>query len=156
MKNPYQRRVKDVMSKHVVTVDFGDSVQEALSLMVENRVSGLPVVNGRQRCVGVLSATDLVDLAHDVDDELSQWDRTSDMSSQWMVGQLASHGMDRRKVEELMSNMVASVGPETSLSETAQTMLRDRVHRLPVLDEQQRVLGIISTMDILSAFVDGA
>ncbi len=73
-----------------------------------------------------------------------------------MVGQLASHGMDRRKVEELMSNTVAAVGPETSLTETAQTMLRHRVHRLPVLDEQQRVLGIISTMDILSAFVDGA
>ena len=155
MKNPYQRRVKDVMSKHVVTVDFGDTVQEALSLMVENRVSGLPVVNGRKRCVGILSATDLVDLAHDVDDELSQLDQSSDVSSQWMLGQLASNGMDRRKVEELMSNAVAAVGPETSLSETAQTMLRHRVHRLPVLDEQKRVLGIVSTMDILSAFVDG-
>ena len=154
-KNPYQLRVKDVMSKHVVAVDFGDTARGSLALMVENRVSSLPVLDGRHRCVGVLSATDLVDLVHEMDDEMSRWDEWSEPSSQRLVGQRVGQGLDRRTVDELMTHTVAAVVPETPLAETAHEMLRHRVHRLPVLDEQQRILGIVSTMDILTAFVYG-
>ena len=47
-------RVKDVMSKHVVAISPADTLHEALELIVENRVSALPVVDGRERCVGML------------------------------------------------------------------------------------------------------
>jgi len=154
--NPYGRRVKDVMSKQVVTVDLGATAHDAIALMVENRVSGLPVVDRREHCVGILSASDLVDLAHDVDDELIRLDRQTNTPRHWWLGEIAELGMDHRNVKELMSTTVAAVGPETSLVETAQEMLRQRVHRLPVLNERRHILGIISTTDILTAFANGS
>ena len=77
-------------------------------------------------------------------------------SHQWFIEKIAEHDLGRRKVSELMTDTVATVGPDTSLTDAAREMLRDRVHRLPVVDEKQRLLGIVSTMDLLGAFADGA
>ncbi len=57
-----QRRVKDIMSRDVVTLDPEDKITEALELLVANRVSALPVVDKRKKCIGILSTSDLIDL----------------------------------------------------------------------------------------------
>ena len=151
-----EKRVKDLMSKDVVAIAPQDSVHEALVLMMENRVSALPVTDARGHCVGMLSASDVVSVAHDLDEEISSLDKLNEVSSQWLLGAMMEHGNDRRRVDELMSSTVASVGPESPLKSAASEMLRHHVHRLPVLDKDARLLGIISTMDILTVFVDGA
>ena len=71
-------RVQDVMSRDVVSVGLNDTLHAALELIVENRVSALPVVNGRGQCVGMLSTSDLIDLTHELDDELQNIGRPSD------------------------------------------------------------------------------
>ena len=53
-----------------------------------------------------------------------------------------------------MSDSVVTVGLETSIQKAAQEMLRNHVHHLPVVDTEDRLIGIISTMDILAAFAD--
>jgi CBS domain-containing protein len=53
-----------------------------------------------------------------------------------------------------MTSPVASIGPEATLVDAARAMLRHRVHHLPVVDDEQRLVGIVSTMDLLSGFVD--
>ncbi|MEX2186519.1 MAG: CBS domain-containing protein [Pirellulales bacterium] len=156
MANSLQERsVKDVMSRDVASIHFQDTVHQALALMVENRLSALPVVDGRGRCLGIISVTDVVALAREVDDDLNDLERLSEVSSQWLVGELTQRGMDHTKVEELMSRGVKSVGPSATVAEAARVMLSHHVHRLPVIDEQQRLLGIVSTMDILAAMIDG-
>jgi CBS domain-containing protein len=144
-----------VLTKEVVAVNADDTVQEALRLMVENRVSVLPVVNGRDACVGVLSATDLIGLARDLNEELSGMEE-ADFTPQSLIDQVAEQDFGRRRVHELMTESVETVGPEASLAAAARAMLRHQVHRLPVVNERQRLVGIVSTTDILAAFVDGA
>jgi CBS domain-containing protein len=144
-----------VLTKDVVAVNADDTVQEALRLMVENRVSVLPVVNGRDACVGVLSATDLIGLARDLNEELSGMEE-ADFTPQSLIDQVAEQDFGRRRVHELMTESVETVGPEASLAAAARAMLRHQVHRLPVVNERQRLVGIVSTTDILAAFVDGA
>ena len=73
-QNIYDKRVKDIMSRDTVTLNAEDTVHEALTLMGENRVSALPVVNAHDQCVGILSTSDLVDMTRDVDDDLYQLD----------------------------------------------------------------------------------
>ncbi len=153
-KSLQARKVEEVMSRDVASVHFQETVHQALILMVENRLSALPVVDGRDRCLGIVSVTDVVALAREVDDDLSNLERVSDVSSRWLVGELTQHGMDHRKVEELMSRGVQSVGPGATVADAARVMLGHHVHRLPVIDEQQRLLGIVSTMDILAAMID--
>ena len=123
--------------------------------MVENRVSALPVADGRSRCVGILSTSDLIDLTLNVDDELGDVGRTDVVSREWLVDKL-TEGLGHQKVEELMTESPASVAPDSMLVEAINLMLRYRVHRLPVVDVQGRLQGIVSTMDILAAVADGA
>ena len=151
----YKRRVKDIMSTDVVSVHPQDTVHDALELMVENRVSALPVVDRQMRCVGILSTSDLIDVTRDLDVDMDGLEDGEGTLSAVLVRELVDN-VTHERIDELMTNDVASVHPDTLLASAASQMLRDRVHRLPVLDNNQRLLGIISTMDILAAFVDGA
>jgi predicted transcriptional regulator len=76
------------------------------------------------------------------------------ITGRWLLERLME-GMGHTKVAEVMSEDVATVNVETRLPKAAREMLRNGVHRLPVIDIKDRVVGIISTTDILSAFVDG-
>lgn len=145
-----QVRVKDVMSKHVVAVSPVDTLHEAIEMMVENRVSALPVIDGHERCVGMLSTTDLIDLTHELEDDAYNVGRQNDSGKRWLYGRLAED-FGAQRVSEQMTPDVATIGPDTSLPDAASTMIRNRVHRLPVVDEKQRLMGILSTTDIVTA-----
>lgn len=147
--------VQDVLSKDVVAVTVADTVQDALAMMVENRVSALPVVTAKEVCVGILSATDLIALTRDLNDDLSQM-QVGELNHQWLLDQLAAQDFGRRRVDELMTDVIETVRPETTLIEAGRLMLRNRIHRLPVVDDEGHLLGIVSTTDLLTAFVDGA
>ena len=153
-KDIYQQRVKDVMSRDVVSIHVDETLHEALQLMVENRVGVLPVVDKRDHCVGVLSTSDLVDVTRDLDAELTAYEKVDEGSRGWLIEQLGEH-LGHERVDSLMSENVATVTPDTMLVTAAQEMLRNRVHRLPVVDQGKRLAGIVSTMDVMSALVNG-
>ena len=80
----------------------------------------------------------------------------SDVSRAWLIEKLSRNDLGQQKISQRMTASVASISPEVTLTAAASEMLRHRVHHMPVLDEHQRLLGIVSTMDVLSAFVEGA
>jgi CBS-domain-containing membrane protein len=151
----YKRRVKDIMSRDVVTVFVADTIHEALKLMGENRVSALPVVDSHQRCVGILSTSDLVDMTRDVDDDIYELDMVDPTSRRFLLDKLA-HSMGNESVQSFMSETVTTVDTETTIGKATREMLRNRIHHLPVVDDSERMIGIISTIDILAEFADGA
>jgi CBS domain-containing protein len=142
------------MTQVVITAGADDALVDALSLMEENRISVLPIVDARRRCVGILSATDLIDLTRELDEEISDLGRVSELSRKWLIRKLIEHESSRHNVASRMTSPVASIGPEATLVDAARDMLRHRVHHLPVVDDEQRLVGIVSTMDLLSGFVD--
>ena len=151
----YKHRVKDVMSRDVVTISVQDTIHDALTLMGENRVSALPVVDKRDHCVGILSTSDLVDMTRDVDADLYNLDLVDSTSRRFLLDKLA-HSMGSESVQSFMSEGVATVTDETTIARATREMLRNRVHHLPVVDEHEQLIGIVSTIDILSEFADGA
>ena len=150
-----QRRVKDVMSRDIVSLHAGATIHDALAMMTENRVSALPIVDRRDHCVGIFTTTDLLDLTRDVDEDLHQMDMVDPVSRRWLVDKLAQ-SLGNEKVSSYMSEDVSSVGNETTLAIAARDMLRNQVHHLPVVDEKDRLVGIISTTDILAEYADNA
>jgi CBS domain-containing protein len=150
-----QMRVKDVMIKQVVAINPDDLLHEALELICENRVSALPVVDSRGHCLGMLSTSDLIDFTHELDDELHNLGRASEDKPQWLIEQL-TQAFGSERVSDQMTANVATIDQEAAVSEAAATMMRNRVHRLPVTDDQNKLLGIISTMDIMSVIANGA
>lgn len=154
-ENIYDRKIKDIMSRDVVTLSAGDTIHDALVLMGENRVSALPVVDRHNHCVGILSTSDLVDMTRDVDDDLYHLDLVDPTSRRFLLDKLA-HSMGAETVQSFMSETVATVEPNTTIARATREMLRNRVHHLPVVDDNNHLLGIISTMDVLAEFADAA
>ncbi len=151
----YKKRVKEFVTRDTVTLGVGDSIHEALELMSENRVSALPVVDSKNRCVGIFSTSDLVDMTRDTDDDLRDLNLVDLSTKRFLVDKLA-HSLGNEKVQGFMSEAVVTVGMETLIGKAAQEMLRNQVHHLPVVDHDDRLIGIISTMDILCEFADAA
>ncbi len=154
-KDVYDRRAKDVMSRDVVTIDAKDSAHDALQLMAENSVAALPVVDRQSRCVGFVSTSDFVEVTRDMDAGLSELEN-ADQALWGAYLERLGDNIAHQSVTELMSESVVSVGPDAPLFEVASRMLREHVHRLPVVDGNDRLLGIVSMTDILAAFVECA
>lgn len=146
--------LKDVLSSDVVYINPQHTLREALSMMVENSVSALPVVDSRQRCVGVISVTDLLGMTKDLSDELNALSESGGLDHAALVEKLEHADVLTEQVQGWMSPDVVAVNIDSSIEHAAQEMLRNRVHRLVVLDDDRRMVGVVSTMDLLAAFAD--
>jgi CBS domain-containing protein len=146
--------LRDAISTSVVSINPQDTLREAVNTMVENRVSALPVVDARGHCVGVISVTDLLGITKDLSDELNALSESRGLDHESLVQKLEQADVLTEQVKGWMSSEVVSVGIESTIRHAARQMLRNRVHRLVVLDDQRHVVGIVSTMDLLAAFAE--
>ena len=141
--------VRDWMSTHVVSLHSGSSVHEAIETMVENRVSALPIIDRENHCVGIITSTDLVDIAHDIDDDLVNTDPLDDASRRRLVEHLTGT-VGHEPVSSFMSENVTTINETLTLKEAARVMVKDQVHHLPIVNERDELVGILSSMDILA------
>jgi CBS domain-containing protein len=129
-------RVKDVMSRLVVTIAGSDSCHEALRRMHQARVRHLPVVEGTGDLVGMITDRDL---RHHLFTPKVYRD-LGVISVVTLLGGVA--------VRDVMSAPVVSVQADVELAEAAQRMLEDRVGSLPVVDGR-RLVGMLTETDLL-------
>jgi CBS domain-containing protein len=155
---------KDIMSRHVVTVSPRDKLQTAMELMLENHVTGLPVLNHTDHCVGLISATDI--LRYEQDNAELVAEATSDvaryfdqMTQRWEDVRLSSYALEKLneiEVDEIMSRDLVFVRPDTPVTSVARKMLDQGVHRLLVLDEEKYLLGLVTAIDFVRLAAKGA
>ena len=124
-------KVADYMTRRLITISPEMSVNEAIRVFLENKISGAPVVDESGRLVGVFSESDC------------------------LKGDLAAsyHGTEIGPVKEYMSVDLQTVTGETSILDVAEVFLADHRRRLPVL-EGSRLVGQISRRDLLRAMDD--
>jgi CBS domain-containing protein len=146
--------LKQVITTDVVTINPQDTLREALDVMVENHVSALPVVDSRLHCLGVISVTDLLGLTKELSDELNALATSGGLNHELLVQKLEQSDVLTEQVQAWMSTDVFSVPVDASLRQAARQMLQHRVHRLVVLDNEQHVIGVVSTTDLLAAFAN--
>lgn len=148
------RRVRDVMAHHVVAVSPDESIEDALRLIVEHRISALPVVDGHDRCVGVLSATDILALAEELGAEIESLGASEGLDHALLIERIEHSAFTDKTVAELMTPTAVEIDPEDSLVNAARSMVRNRVHHLAVTQKGHKLVGIISTIDILGAVAE--
>ncbi|HEV2097337.1 MAG TPA: CBS domain-containing protein [Stellaceae bacterium] len=139
----------DVMTRDLVSIRPDAPVREAIRLMLDNKVSGLPVIDTDGQLAGVLTEGDLLRRS-EIATERHHW--------RWLElllgpGRLASeyvrtHG---RVVNELMTREVITVATDMPLEEIVALMERHRIKRLPVVDASDTLVGIVSRADLLAA-----
>jgi CBS domain-containing protein len=138
----------DVMTRSILSVTPNASLLEAIRLMLDNHVSGLPVIDEAGQLVGILTEGDLLRRGET---------GTGRQRPRWLEillgpGRLASeyvrtHG---RKVDDIMTREPVSVAPEAPLDEIVELMERHRIKRVPVI-EGDKLVGIVSRADFLRA-----
>ncbi|MFD8388288.1 CBS domain-containing protein [Streptomyces sp. NPDC059680] len=139
--------VGEVMNGDVVCASRETSSQEVLRLLNRHRIRALPVVDPDDKVVGVVSGTDLAR-------GRPARTRTGRGRRFPLPGlRRSTRGSAATAVGELMTSPAVTVHPEQRVSDAARMMERHRVDRLPVVDEEDRIIGIATRRDLLRCFV---
>lgn len=142
---------RDIMTKEVITSTPETPVSQVAALLDQHRISGVPVVDEANRVVGVITQSDLVARAQDL--ELPPTISLFDLR---LVLETPSHFKKRLEkmlgttVGEAMSAEPLTVSPETPLNQIADLMARKKVHTIPVL-EGDKLIGVIGKIDLIHA-----
>ncbi len=143
-------QAKDIMSSPVVTVSPDASVAEVAALLLEKRISGVPVVDQTGQIVGILSEGDLLRRVEtDTQRHRPHW-------LEMLLGQSGDAGSfiksHASRVGDVMSHDVIASHPEASLREIAELMERHGIKRFPIVDGG-RIVGIVSRANLMQGLL---
>jgi CBS domain-containing protein len=135
--------VGEVMTRRVVAATEGAEFKQIAAMMRANRVSALPVVDSRNRVIGVVSEADLL---------LKQAAAAPQRASWRSLLPATERKADAVLAKDLMTRPAVTIGRDATVSEAAAVMSAHRVKRLPVVDGTDHLVGVISRVDVLSVF----
>ncbi len=149
----------DIMAQPVISVTPETAVAEAARLMLDHRISGLPVLDRSGTLVGIISEGDLLRRAETgTTRHRPRWLEFFSVPGRLAQDYARAHA---RKVADLMTRSVVSIGPDAPLQEIVRVMERRRVKRLPVIEpgidpgiNAGRLVGIVTRADLMRAFVE--
>lgn len=142
-------RVEDLMTKDVVTVGADASLKEVATTLAESAISGVPVTSEEGSVLGVVSEADIV---------LKEKGRP-DPRPRGLLGWLLVEPPDvqrklaARTAGQAMTSPAITIEPGKSVQQAAMLMTENSVNRLPVVDEEQKLIGIVSRNDLVRAFI---
>lgn len=139
------RAVQDVMTRDVVVAHRETTFKEIVGLFHRNDITAVPVVDDQERLVGIVSEADLIRKEAGLLEE-----------DHPMLRWLHPHERYRAEAEiaeEMMSSPVVTARAGWTLAEAARVMHRKKLKRLPVVDADGRLAGIVSRCDLLRPFL---
>jgi CBS domain-containing protein len=143
-------KAADVMTREPMSVTPQTTIVEAAQLMLQHRISGLPVTDAKGEIVGVVTEGDLLRRAETgTERHRSTW-LTFLVGPGRLAGDYAS--THARKVSEVMTRDVAVVAPSHELAVVVGLMEKHRIKRVPVV-EKGKLVGIVSRADLVRALV---
>jgi CBS domain-containing protein len=150
---------EDIMERHVVTVAADAPLLVAYRLFVEEDISGAPVVDETGDVIGVLSTRDLLRTANETHDaaatDLHYYESGPVFpAEEWLTDvEEFEDRLTHRSVAQVMTTGVISVRRNTPVSEIADLLLKHRIHRVLVLDEEDDegpLVGLVSVFDLVA------
>ncbi|WP_414620010.1 CBS domain-containing protein [Calothrix sp. CCY 0018] len=144
------KSVAEVMTREPITVKAETPLREAIKILAEKGISGLPVVDDAGHLIGIISETDLM------------WQQAGVTPPAYFVifdsviylknpveYERELHKALGQTVGEVMNEKPITISPDKPLREAAKIMRDRKIHRLPVIDDSQQIVGILSLSDII-------
>jgi CBS domain-containing protein len=146
------KTAKDIMTTDVIVAKKDDSIANVATLLIREKIGGLPVVDEENKVVGIISETDIMQKETDIEsprvinffqgliflDDIKKLEE--DMKK------VAAY-----KVEDLMSKDIITVNEDDSFDYVANVMIKKSINRVPVVDKENFLKGIICRYDIIKA-----
>ena len=144
---------RDIMTAPTISVSKDNNVKAALDLLAEHNISGPPVIDNDGKVVGILSGSDIIRYSQQkkvvpvssISFWVSPYSETDDIAS-------VRNGFEilhRTIIENLMTRKVYTVSMDTPISEVAKLMINRKINRVPVVDNDGKLAGIISRADLV-------
>jgi CBS domain-containing protein len=139
---------RQIMTPNPVTVGPGSTIAEVARLLVEHRISGLPVVNGNSEVLGIVTQTDLFLKQKRVPFSMTsapvlfdEWADPQQLPEQF-------HAAEGKTVEEIMTRDVICADVDSEVGALASLMMEHHVKRIPIL-ENGKLAGIVTRHDLI-------
>ena len=150
--NMNDKRAKDIMTTDVIVANKNDIIANVANLLIKEKIGGLPVVDEENKVVGIISETDIMKKESHVD---------SPRMLNFIQGIIFLDDMKKfedemraiaaYKVEDLMSKDIITVNENDTFDYVANVMINKSINRVPVVDENNFLKGIICRYDIIKA-----
>lgn len=139
-------KVSELMTREVITIPPEMSVLEAVKILFEREISGLPVADDQRNVLGMITEKEIISMAlPKFAEQFGDFDVILDEES--FSRKIAE--ADRIKVKDIMRREVLCVSEDTSVAEVARLMIAKQARRIPVLDKNKKLAGIIARADIV-------
>ncbi|WP_432076236.1 CBS domain-containing protein [Streptomyces wuyuanensis] len=142
-------KIASLMVRNVVAVPPEASFKQIAGLLDEHRISGVPVVDPERRVIGVVSETDLVLRRPD---PAPEWEAAPGAKTELVAGSPDRDG-PAPTAADLMSSPAVTVDVDETVAVAARTMAWRGVERLPVVDRERRLVGMVTRRDLLQVFL---
>jgi len=139
--------VKDVMTKNVLSISKYDSIMQVANILTEKNISGLPVVDKDNKVVGIITQADILSMVgvgreHTFKDLLK-----------YMLGEPLPQRRQGDHVGDIMTSPAITIKADMNIAEAVRIMDEKKVRRLTVVDEKQKLIGILTRADILKSVI---
>jgi len=141
-------KARDVMVSPVITAKPSASVKELAKMLLEHRISAVPVVDDQRKIIGIVSEGDLLHRAESGTEQQRPW---------WLLALARDDALaadyikaHAHKVADVMTTEVITAGPDTSLYEIAATLEKYGIKRVPIVKDGELV-GIVSRANLIQA-----
>jgi CBS-domain-containing membrane protein len=137
--------VQDVMTHKVFSVHRDAEIAEAARVLSEQKISGMPVLDEKGGVIGVISEADILASAG-----LGKKRTAGDLVRR-LLGEPVPEKKEGHRVADVMNAPPITIGPFEDIKEVAAILDKQRIKRLPVVDNDGKLLGIVSRGDIIRA-----
>lgn len=148
-------KIRDVMTKEVVKIGASAGIRRIYEIFCKNNIGGVPVVDKDDRLIGMVTKTELIDvLIPDYFDMIGDFLFIDDLGA--LEEKLESlPTLELFIAEDLMITDVISINENASLMKAPVLMNKYNVRRLPVVNNDNKLVGIITRMDVCKALFNG-
>jgi len=145
--------VRNIMTTHVITVLDTMCFTDAAKMFLAYQLSGAPVVNTQNELVGILSEKDLLRAMYPTYENFYV-DPNYLLNDEALESIAAS--AEEKQVSEIMSHRVIMTTPDTHILKIGGQMVATGIHKVPVVDERKRLIGMVSRHDVYRAMLEKA
>ena len=138
-------KANEIMNRNVITVNQEMTVDEVVKILLDNRISGVPVLDEAGKVIGIVSETDLIYREKNLHTPsfisilqgIVFLESTKDL--EYQVKKMAAY-----KVKDVMTKNVITVSGEAELNSVVDIIIDQKVNRVPVIDHEGKLIGIIT------------
>lgn len=141
---------KDIMTKKVITISKDATLAELAKLLIKNKISGVPIVDEKEELVGIVTEADLIIKESNLPFPLSF--SFAFLESYESYTKSTKEYLETR-VEEVMSTNVKAAREDMPIGKVVNIMINNNINRLPVLNNDGKLTGIITRADIIKSII---